>query len=493
MAIKLSGMSSGLDTDSIVAELVKAKSVKKTNLEKDQKKLSWTQDAWKGLNTKIYSFYSKTLSNMRTKSDYIKKTTKASSDAVSVVTGSNAANCVQSLKVTSMARSGYLTGAKLDAGFKVTSSTRLGDLMEIGADETKTITIKNGSNEPLSIDVTADTTVNDVVKKIRESGVTVNFDEKNQRAYISASGLGVENDFELGGDQDVLRALGIGSGQGVRVDATDAAIELNGVEYTGSSNAFDINGLTISINHETDEEIVLTTTNDTDGIYKMVKDFIKEYNGLIKEMDKLYNAESAYKYKMLSDDEKEAMEEDEIKEWEDKIKSALLKSDSTLGNIMESMKKVMYSGVQMSDGSRKYLDAFGIGTLGYFSSAENEKSTYHIDGDEDDTATSAKTDMLKAAIASDPDGVAEFFATLTRNMYDTVDNLMKRTDNSSAFTVYNDKLMKSEYDEYTRKIANQQTKVDTWEDFYYKKFTRMETALTQLEGKQNAISGLFNN
>lgn len=60
MAIRLSGLSSGMDTESIVAELVKAKSIKKDKLVGEQKKLSWKQDAWKELNTKIYSFYSKT-------------------------------------------------------------------------------------------------------------------------------------------------------------------------------------------------------------------------------------------------------------------------------------------------------------------------------------------------------------------------------------------------------------------------------------------------
>lgn len=59
MAIRISGLTSGLDTDSIVQELVSAYSTKKENIEKKQTKLSWTQDAWKEMNTKIYGFYSK--------------------------------------------------------------------------------------------------------------------------------------------------------------------------------------------------------------------------------------------------------------------------------------------------------------------------------------------------------------------------------------------------------------------------------------------------
>ena len=54
MPIRITGMNSGLDTESIITELVKAKSVKKDSLVKAKTKLEWKQDAWKSLNTKIY-------------------------------------------------------------------------------------------------------------------------------------------------------------------------------------------------------------------------------------------------------------------------------------------------------------------------------------------------------------------------------------------------------------------------------------------------------
>ena len=53
MAIRITGMYSGLDTESIISELASAQSVKKNKLVKAQTKLSWKQDAWKALNTKI--------------------------------------------------------------------------------------------------------------------------------------------------------------------------------------------------------------------------------------------------------------------------------------------------------------------------------------------------------------------------------------------------------------------------------------------------------
>lgn len=493
MAIRLSGMQSGLDTDAIVTELVKAKSQKKTTLELDQKKHSWKQDAWKALNTKIYNFYSKTLSNTRLVSDYTKKVTKSTSDAVSIVTSAGAPDVSQSLKVGSMAKAGYYTGAELKKGGNkadYTADTKLSDMGLDLSQGDKTISITSGGRT-VDIDITADTKISDVVGKLKEAGVNASFDAKNQRFFVSSKKMGAANDFSLSGDADVLSAIGLGAGQGVKIDGSDAEITLNGETYTSASNTFDINGLTITVNRETSDNIQLTTTQDTDGIYDMVKKTLKEYNELIIEMDKLYNADSASKYKMLTDEEKEAMSEDEVKDWEEKIKSALLRRDSTLGNVFESIKQVMLQGVKMKDGTTRYLSDFGISTGGYFESKDNERNAFHIDGDPDDESSSTKEDKLKAAIATDPNSVAEFFAGLSKNLYSKIDGLMARTDYSSAFTVYNDKLMKTEYSDYTSKIAAQEKKVTTWEDFYYKKFTRMEKAMAQMQSKTNALSGLI--
>ena len=49
---------------------------------------------------------------------------------------------------------------------------------------------------------------------------------------------------------------------------------------------------------------------------------------------------------------------------------------------------------------------------------------------------------------------------------------------SSAYTVYNDKQMNKQYSEYTTKISDAESKITTWEDYYYSKFSAMESALS---------------
>ena len=97
-----------------------------------------------------------------------------------------------------------------------------------------------------------------------------------------------------------------------KVAGQDSEIELNGVKYTGDSNSYSINGLTIEVLAETgDSAISITTSTDTQGVYDKVKDFLTEYNNIINEMTKLYNADSAGSYEPLTDDEKDQMSDKE--------------------------------------------------------------------------------------------------------------------------------------------------------------------------------------
>ena len=653
MPMRLSGLMSGMDTESIITQLVEARKVKVDGTKKAQTKLKWTQEAWKTLNGKILKLYNGTLSNLRFESSYMKKTTKVSnSNVVSVVTGDGAMNSVQSLKVKKMAQSGYLTGGQLGDGKQgYTTDTRLSAL---GIDLSAKSTIKvSVGGEEKEVEISGATTIGQLVDSFRQAGINASFDATNQRFYLAAKDTGTANDFSIsagdgtglqmlqslgldyvdegvkaayqsvidsrddmlqgrldsklselsserkrlqnlldgklnqlktdfgqefadagidiyGGDMDAIKAkvqelyesdsekyaaledwggswdnlsgrianidkqLKPGAGGKPETDAegnyiladsvkesittevdamvaqfqsaldgadhagarknaaTDAVIELNGVEYTGSRNTFEINGLTLTVNATTadNETVTLSTQDDTAGIYDMIKNFFKEYNELINEMDKLYNADSAREYEPLTDEEKEAMSEDEVKEWETKIKDSLLRRDSTLGTVSTAIKQLMMSGVSVN-GKQMYLSDFGIETLSYFTAAKNEKNAYHIDGDKDDTNTSGNADKLQAMIANDPQTVMDFFVGLSRNLYSELTNRMARTEYSSAYTIYEDVRMKSEYDDYTSKIKEQEEKLADYEDKWYKKFADMETAMAKMQKSASAVTALL--
>ena len=291
-----------------------------------------------------------------------------------------------------------------------------------------------------------------------------------------------------------LSTLGVQETTGTsakRVYAEDSEIELNGAIFTNNTNTYSINGLTITATALTgDNEITISTENDVDGIYDSIKSFISDYNSLIKEIDTAYNAASAKGYEPLTSDEKSAMTDDQIKEWENKIKTSLLRRDSTLNSLSSTMKNDMLKSYTIN-GKAYSLSSFGISTAGYFSSGENEKGVLHIDGDSDDSVSKSNEDKLKAAIASDPDTVVTFFSKLAGDLYSDLGKKMRATSLSSAFKVYNDKELSKEYSDYTTKISDKETQISTWEDYYYNKFSSMESALASLNSQQSSLSGYF--
>lgn len=278
-----------------------------------------------------------------------------------------------------------------------------------------------------------------------------------------------------------------------KIEGQDAQITLNGVKYTSQNNSLSVNGMTITAMEETDKEVTISTSADTDGIYDMIKGLFTEYNALINEMDSLYNAESSKGYDPLTAEEKEALSDDEIEEWEKKIKDAVLRRDSTLGNVSGAMRDVMLKGVDVN-GRTMYLSDFGIETQSYFKAKENERNAYHILGDKDDPLSwdpETGAPDLRSMIAKDPDTVVGFFTGLANNMHDELFKKMSATKMSSALTVYNDKQMKIEYDDYTDKIKKEEDKLNALMDKWYAKFSAMETALAKLESKNSSLSSLF--
>lgn len=709
MAMRLTGMMSGMDTETIIQELVAVRKKKVDVVKKNQIRLNWQQDAWKDLNKKLKGFQTKYLNNMRFSSAYSKKASKISNDSIaSVITGDNAVNGVQTLSVESLAKTGYLTGAQLKGkgGAGLTALSKMSDIE--GFTDEGTISVKTGGKTS-EINITADTTISDVLTEMKKMGLNASFDAKNQRFFVSASKSGQASDFSItasdaNGDA-ALSALGLkvnlnndtaamaeyqkyanyfdandrtatlnnmknliqaetekrtnaylksyktakaslkaaedrikeikdkytASGKtlealdkydadistqndavkaiqdkidalpdtateaektqlademkaakekltalqeeradrvemdaktanaaslnqqmtdienyitvtegtdaegnptytaaatatltgevedgyynkakyafevieaskndttqtgATKINASDAVIYLNGAKFTNDTNVFEINGLTITAQSETKpgETVTITTQQDTEGMYDLIKNFIKEYNSIMNEMDKLYNAASSKGYEPLTEDEKYEMSDKEVEDWEKKIKDSILRRDETVSSVKSALWDIMSAGVEVN-GKRRYLSDFGINTLGYFNSADNEKHAYHIDGDKDDESTANNVDKLQSMISSDPDMVSAFFSALSKNLYDKMDKMSSSVKDQRTYgSFFDDKRMKAEYDEYTKKIATMEKKLTAYEDKWYKKFSVMETTLAKMQSNASAITGLI--
>ncbi len=530
MTMRITGLASGLDTESIITELTKVESKKVDKIKSDQKKHDMKLDKWKELNKKVVDFYNKTLSNMRFDSNYIKKTTETSNDdAVSITTSGTAMNSVQKLSVDKLASSAYMTGSKLAsklADGKVNQTTTLDNIVGYGAggtvaDEVKNkLTIKFGpkpaegaedTREAVTVEIKGTETIADAIARLKDVkskdgyGISASFDAVQGRTYMAATTSGADAGFEIdleASDKNVVAALGINTSDGAIYNAgEDAKITLNGVEYTSSSNTFDINGLSITAK-QTASDISLTTKTDTSGIYDMVKGFLKEYNDLVGEMFTLYNADAAKEYDILTKEEKDSMTEDEIEEWNKKIEDGLLSKDQTIFRVMNEMKNIMMHSYDWGEKDinketgeevevKTSFWSFHIATPGYFAAEEADRMKWHIYGDEDDDKYSSEEDKLKAKIEKDPELVSKFFKTISSEMYSKLGDLMKSTEFSSAYTLYEDKQMKKQVDNYKKQLKEAQDKLGQTEDKYYDKFAQMEKAMTKLNEQTNSLSGML--
>lgn len=111
MAMRMTGLISGMDTESMVKELVNASSEKVNKIKQKKQDAEWKKEIWSGLNTKIYNFYKTQLSAFRTVSSYkAKKATVSDDTKVSVSAGSDATNGTHKVFVEQTASSAYLTG-----------------------------------------------------------------------------------------------------------------------------------------------------------------------------------------------------------------------------------------------------------------------------------------------------------------------------------------------------------------------------------------------
>ena len=272
------------------------------------------------------------------------------------------------------------------------------------------------------------------------------------------------------------------------VKASDSEILLNGAKMTSSSSTVSVNGLSIELTGLTKagEPLTFSVSSDTDAVYNTIKNFFTEYNALMKEMNELYDADTAKGYEPLTSEQKKEMSDDDIKLWEDKIKASLLRGDSSLGSVRSAMRNTMMSQVTYN-GKTYSLASFGICT----STDYTEGGLYHIYGDADDSVYADKDDKLKKALEEDPDAVVNVLSDIFGNLRKTMSDKMAGSKVSSTQTFYSDIKMKDDIKDYEKQIKEWETKLADMEDAYYRKFTAMETALAKLQSQQSSLSGLL--
>ncbi len=281
-------------------------------------------------------------------------------------------------------------------------------------------------------------------------------------------------------------AAGTGAGGMTVFEAADAKVTVNGAVIESSSNTISVNGLNLElVSAAPGQTISIGVTQNVDGVYDMVKQFVKDYNEVLKELNEAYYAESARGYEPLTDEQKDAMSDTEVEKWESKIKGSLLRRDNTLGSLLNAMRTTLDESVTV-DGKSYALSSFGICTTKY-----TEKGILHIYGDQEDSDGMMYEDKLRAAIEEDPDTVMEVLQSISKKLYDTMSDKMKATELSSALTFYNDKQITKDLTGYKESLKKEEDRLADIEDRYYKQFASMETALSKLSSQSSSLYSML--
>ncbi|ASP24213.1 MULTISPECIES: flagellar hook-associated protein 2 [Bacillus] len=501
MVTRITGLNSGLDVDSLVKKMMDAEKQPLNKLNQQKQTLEWKRDAYREVNTQIADMYSTTFNNMLMSTNWNKKTVTSSDSSVSAVAVSAEQNISTSMSVQQLATS---TTYKSSGAINFTS----------GQSQTLKFNVTNpGETKPTEVNVTiaATDTIDDVISKLNSSGLGVTaLKEKisNGTDYVDTIAFTSNKTgegFTLSAGDDATKSF-LKDQLGFAVDdatneltanaeGKNAKFTFNGLEMTKTSNNFTINGIKYTLNSVTDSNktVTINSTTDTDGIFDNIKDFVDKYNTLIKSANEKVTESKYRDYKPLTDEQREAMTDKQIEQWEAKAKSGLLRSDSTLQNGLAEMRLDLYSTVTI-DGKKYQLADFGI-----------ETSDSYTDQGKLVIKDEAK---LKQKITENPALVAKLFNAdspdtaktknpeeqgIARRLKDTLNKMQTQISKQAGTesSVSSSFAIGKSLNEIETNISNMKTKLDDIESRYYKKFSALDTALEKLNSQSSYLTSML--
>ena len=292
------------------------------------------------------------------------------------------------------------------------------------------------------------------------------------------------NTFDLDGMSITLNGT---FNKGSATDTPILSSQLKGLDPDKDTTIFDLNG----------DDVTFSSKTDTDKIIDVVKTMVEDYNAIVSEVKKAYSdmpleKSNGSRYKPLTDEDKADMTESEIKAYEEKAKTGILFMDRDLSSLYSALRSAVAPGG--SDGS--FLRSIGIKT-----SYEDGLTTLSLD-----------ENALREALEQNPDQVKDAF-TKSKENGAASDGLMasiqKVTDRYAATTgATKGILIEKAGSKYSPSAALNNTlleqmkdidkQVDKWQakmsdkvDYYTNKFTQLEMLIAQMNSQSSSLAGMM--
>ncbi len=501
MVTRISGFASGLDIDSLVKDLMKAKRAPLDKLTQQKTSLEWQREQYRDLNIKMVDLRNNKLFNYSLNGSLNAKQVSVSGNtsAVSAKATSSATAGTMTVEVkqlgsyATVASNDKLTGVTLPLN-KNTPLQGLG-LGYTPDSGTTNVTIEiNGKSITLD---GATSSLNDLIAKInKDTNVNAYLDAETGKFSLTSKEMKGEAITWSGSLLDKLLPTGKTDSSAGQV----AKVAINGIVMDKTNNSFVQDGVEITLNAVSTAVSNLTVKANTDSIVDSIKTFIKDYNDLLESVNNKLNEERYRSYTPLTTAQKAEMKDDEIKMWEEKARSGLLRRDPTLTTMTDSMRLAMMTNVEI-DGKKVNLFSFGIETGDW-----QQKGKLVIKDE-------AK---LRAAIEANPDEFEKLFVQQTQQTVPTTENAATNPNNglfsrlssilmtsieglsskagtskvstSKDAAFIESSLISEQLRTLNTRISDFNARMDRWEKAYYKQFTAMEKAMNRFQSQSSIFS-----
>ncbi|GBG57940.1 flagellar hook-associated protein 2 [Sporomusaceae bacterium FL31] len=508
MAIRTYGLSgSGMDVDQMVKDLMKAQRARYDTLAQKKTQLEWKKSDYNTMYTAINDFRSNTAFNYKLQSTLLpKKVMSTNESIISVAANADAVNFTHSVEVTSLAQSASMSSKTAISQTGSPGKTNLGD--HLGLTGTINLTLNDGTNtKSLTNYDTTGKSVYDLVSDINGLGLNVkaSYDSSLDRFFLYSTKSGEENQINLKAEDSntelLLSKLQLGNTAELSTKnpppapasnpdnfttGKDAVAIIDGSTVKKNSNTFTISGVTYTLKAE--GTATATVISDTDKAVEVVKSFIEAYNTTLSKINGEVN-ETYYKdFLPLTDAQKAEMKESEVKAWEEKAKSGLLRRDPILRELATSMRNDISNPIAGVTGNYTTASSIGI-TSGSYS----EGGKLYLN----------ETDLRKA-LDADPDVLSKIFGKqgetssqsgLATRLYDTLKAASDKVVSEAGITASTDYDTESnlakQLTDYKKRLDTLNTQLANTEERYYNKFNAMEVALQRLSQQSAWLAQQF--
>ena len=355
------------------------------------------------------------------------------------------------------------------------------------------------------IGVTSGDSILKMTQKVNGAGIgaTISYDSLSDKLKVSASKEGSANAINLSTElKDKLKLS-----SGTHTSAQDAVFSMSGTTVIKSENTFSINGATITLNSQhsaASGPIKMNFKVDTDKVVDKIKSFIEVYNGLINSTYGKLNEKVYRSYTPLTEDQKKEMTEDQIKLWEDKSKSGVLRKHSDVENIALKMRRALSDAVE---GAGISLSQLGIETSSNYKEngklviTDETKLRKGIENNYSDVVRLFSSESDKDYL--DGTNAVERYKEngLGNRLYDIIQDAVRTTrdSNGKKGTLVEVAGLKNDLSSITstlsKKITDYDDKITTLlkyltekESSYYSTFSRIESAIAKMEAQSKNIA-----